>query len=149
MYIISKCLLGYKCKYSGGHNRDEKVIDFCDNHLFVAVCPEVLGGLKSPRAPAEIIGDRIIDEEGKDVTDEFNSGARIALDTIIKKSEESGDEIEGAILKANSPSCGAGTIYDGTFSHVRIVGDGCFTKLLRPLDIDIMTEEDLRDKGIR
>jgi uncharacterized protein YbbK (DUF523 family) len=142
LYIVSKCLLGYNCKYSGGNNRNEKVIDFCDKHSFVAVCPEVLGGLESPRAPAEIIKDKVVDKEGKDVTDEFQLGAKIALNIIIKESLESSDEIEGAILKANSPSCGAGTIYDGTFSHVRINGDGCFTKLLRPLNIETMTEED-------
>lgn len=143
MYIVSKCLLGYNCKYSGGDNRDEKVVCFCDNHSFVAVCPEVLGGLQSPRAPAEIIGDKVIDKEGKDVTDAYRTGAEIALNIVIKESKESGDEIEGAILKSNSPSCGVGTIYDGTFSHVRINGDGCFAKLLRPFNIEMKTEEDL------
>jgi uncharacterized protein YbbK (DUF523 family) len=141
-------LLGYNCKYSGGNNRDERVIDFCNSHQFVAVCPEDLGGLKSPRAPAEIIGSSVIDSEGKDVTDEFKLGARIALDIAKKESEGLNDEIEGAILKANSPSCGAGAVYDGTFSNVRINGDGLFTKLLRPLNIEIKTEEDFKIMGV-
>ena len=140
MYIVSKCLLGYNCKYNGGNNRNEEVLEFCKNKSIVAVCPEEAGGLKSPRPPAEIIDNLVIDKVGEDLTDAFTKGAEISLKYALDKNET----IEGAILKANSPSCGAGTIYDGTFSHVKVKGDGMFARRLRDIGIDLMTEEDFK-----
>lgn len=140
MYIISKCLLGYNCKYSGGNNKNDNILEFSKNNEYIALCPEEIGGLKSPRPPAEIVGDRVINNEGKDVTYEFHKGAELSL----KEAVESGKRIEGAILKANSPSCGVGTVYDGTFNHVKVKGDGIFAQKLRSMGIDLKTEEDFK-----
>jgi len=140
LYIISKCLLGYNCKYNGGNNKNEKILEFCKNRDFIEVCPEEAGGLKSPRPPAEIVNGLVIDKTGKDLTHAFTIGAEKSLKNVIDKK----DNIEGAILKANSPSCGVGTIYDGTFSHSKSEGDGIFAKKLRGIGINLMTEEDFK-----
>ena len=142
MYIVSACLLGQNCKYNGGNNLNEEVVEFCRNHKYVTVCPESAGKLPAPRPPAEKIGDRIVDKEGKDVTDAFLRGADISLKTCMEMARISGEEIEGAILKANSPSCGVGQIYDGTFSGTLTEGNGVFAGMLRRLGIEIITEKE-------
>lgn len=137
MYIVSKCLLGYDCKYDGGNNKNDDVIEFCKTHDYVTICPEIEGGLDCPRPPAEIVkeaggGYRVINNEGTDVTRQFTEGAERSLKSVIKELAELGDaaRIEGAILKANSPTCGSGTIYDGSFTHTKIEGNGLFTEVL-------------------
>ena len=75
MFIISKCLLGENCKYDGGNNRNEKVIEFCKEHSNKALCPEAAGKHPCPRPPAERLGEKVIDKEGKDVTHNFQEGA--------------------------------------------------------------------------
>ena len=142
MYIVSACLMGQNCKYNGGNNLNEEVVEFCRNHKYVTVCPESAGKLPAPRPPAEKIGDRIVDKEGKDVTDAFLRGADISLKTCMEMARISGEEIEGAILKANSPSCGVGQIYDGTFSGTLTEGNGVFAGMLRRLGIEIITEKE-------
>lgn len=146
MYLISRCLLGVNCKYNGGNNRNDAAIEFCRNHRCVSVCPESESGLGCPRPPAEFAPDgtgRIVDREGKDITEEFLSGSKVALEKAMKAAEEAGEKIEGAILKANSPSCGSGKIYDGTFTGTLIEGNGCFTKMLKELGIDVISEKEL------
>ena len=137
MYIVSKCLLGYDCKYDGGNNKNDDVIEFCKTHDYVTICPEIVGGLECPRPPAEIVkeaggGYRGINNEGADVTRQFTAGAERSLEIVIKELAERGDaaRIEGAILKANSPSCGSGTIYDGSFTHMKTEGNGFFSEAL-------------------
>ena len=137
MYIISRCLLGYDCKYDGGNNKNDEVIEFCKTHDYVTICPETDAGLGSPRPPAEIVegadGEtRVIDCTGTDLTESFVKGAKRSLDTVISGLKERGRDavIEGAVLKANSPSCGHGVIYDGTFSRNKTEGDGIFTRML-------------------
>ena len=142
MYIVSACLLGQNCKYNGGNNLNEEVVEFCRNHKYVTVCPESAGKLPAPRQPAEKIGDRIVDKEGKDVTDAFLRGADISLKSCMEMARISGEEIEGAILKANSPSCGVGQIYDGTFSGTLTEGNGVFAGMLKRLGIEIITEKE-------
>ena len=142
MYIVSACLLGQNCKYNGGNNLNEEVVEFCRNHKYVTVCPESAGKLPAPRQPAEKIGDRIVDKEGKDVTDAFLRGADISLKTCMEMARISGEEIEGAILKANSPSCGCGRIYDGTFSGNLTEGNGVFAQMLLEEEIPVITEKD-------
>ena len=115
MYIVSACLLGERCKYNGGHNLSEKVMAFLKDKKYVMICPEVLGGLDIPRKPSEIAGEKVIDINNRDVTSYFVKGAVLAMVEIAAAREKYDEEIEGAILKANSPSCGIGTIYDGTF----------------------------------
>lgn len=142
MYIVSACLLGQNCKYNGGNNRNEDVVEFCRTHRYVTVCPESAGRLPSPRPPAEKVGNRILDKNGNDLTEAFIRGADISLKSCMEMARLSGEEIEGAILKANSPSCGVGHIYDGTFSGTLTEGNGVFAGMLRRLGIEIITEKE-------
>lgn len=139
MYIISACLLGDKCKYNGKSNLNEKVLELCKEAEYVKVCPEVLGGLSTPRTPSEIVGDRVMTKDGQDVTEEFRRGAQAALEIARK------NRVKTAILKANSPSCGAGAVYDGTFSGNLREGFGMTAKLLKENGVELKTEKDLED----
>ena len=147
MYIVSACLLGENVKYSGGNNFTEAVVEFLKDKEFIPVCPEVLGGLTIPREPCERLGDRVINKSGVDVTEAFHKGAGRCLDNVLKK--VSPGDIEGAILKARSPSCGSEVIYDGTFSSTKIPGDGVFTELLKSKGIKVMTELDFEETDLK
>lgn len=140
MYIVSACLLGKNVKYNGGNNLTGPVVEFLKDKEYITVCPETAGGLPIPRVPSERLKDRVIARDGKDVTEEFRSGARRCFEEVLKRVGLK--EIEGAILKAKSPSCGSGTIYDGSFSGVTVPGDGVFTELLKSKGIWVMTELD-------
>lgn len=137
MRLVSACLLGINCKYSGENNRDERVIDLLKEEIFIPVCPEQLGGMTTPRLPAEIIADKVINEAGSDVTDHFINGADEVL--MIAKMYN----LKEAILKDGSPSCGSSMIYDGNFSKTKISGQGYTTKLLRENNIRVISENDL------
>lgn len=143
MYIISGCLLGENCKYNGGNNYNEKVIRFCQGKNIFSVCPEMSGGLEAPRPPVERIGDKAINTEGKDVTSNFVRGALFSYAKAKERAASLGEEIEGAILKWGSPSCGSNEIYDGTFTHTVISGDGVFAELLKENGINVITEKDI------
>ena len=117
-------------------------MEFCKNHKYVTVCPESAGKLPIPRPPAERVGESILTKEGKDVTDAFVRGADISLKSCMEMARISGEEIEGAILKANSPSCGVGQIYDGTFSGKLTEGNGVFAGMLKRLGVEIITEKE-------
>jgi Uncharacterized conserved protein len=145
MYIISACLLGTKCKYDGGSNETAWVKEFASTHSICAVCPETLAGLLSPRDPCEIRKGRVYNADGEDMTDAFRAGAESAYKVILDEALVREEKIEGAILKANSPSCGCGTIYDGTFSHTTVIGDGVFAKILLDHGIRIITEKERVD----
>ena len=142
MYIVSSCLLGQNCKYNGGNNRCQEVIDFCAQKKYIAVCPESAARLSCPRPPAERVGDRIVNNQGKDVTAAFEKGAQLSLGTCTTLAGFAGAELKGAILKANSPSCGCGQIYDGTFSGALTDGNGVFTELLLKEGIPVITEKE-------
>lgn len=143
MYIVSACLLGANCKYDGGNNENEAVKEFCDGHKVITVCPETEGGLEAPRPPAEQQADgRVVDSEGKDLTEEFTRGAKACLSKVVA-SELMGEDAEIAVMKANSPSCGSCMIYDGTFTGTLKEGDGVFTKLLKERNIKVITEKEL------
>lgn len=146
MYVISGCLLGHNCKYNGGNNHNQAVVDFCRDKNICIVCPEGISGLPTLRPPAEYTADgRITDRTGKDVTEAFERGAVLSLEKALRKAEELGESIEGAVLKANSPSCGSGRIYDGTFSGKLTTGDGCFTRMLKDKGIKVISEKELKD----
>lgn len=142
MYVISKCLLGHNCKYDGGNNKNEEVIEFCRTHSYIAVCPETAGGLPAPRRAAEIRGECVIDREGRDLTHNFREGAYTCFLACLQEAVARGELIEGAILKANSPSCGYGEIYDGTFSGKLKEGNGIFAQILENDKIRIITEKE-------
>ena len=140
MYIVSACLLGENVKYNGGNNLTGPVVEFLKDKEYITVCPETAGGLPIPRVPSERLKDRVIARDGRDVTEAFRSGARRCFDEVLKRVDLK--DVEGAILKAKSPSCGSGTIYDGSFSGVTVPGDGVFTELLKSKEIRVMTELD-------
>lgn len=104
--LVSACLLGVACKYSGGHNACPALLDalHAGAHTLIPICPEVYGGLPTPRPPAERVGGRVLTESGADVTAQYQRGAAAALQLAQLYG------CEAAILKANSPSCGRGTI---------------------------------------
>lgn len=146
MILVSACLLGENCKYNGGNNKNQKVLDFLKGKQYKAICPEVLGGLDTPRDASEIKGiakeilagcGKVVSCKGKDVTDEFLDGARASLE--IAKLNNS----KIAILKAKSPSCGKGVIYDGSFTGEKIAGNGLTAELFMDNGIDVFTEEEI------
>ena len=129
---------GKNCKYNGGNNYNQKIVDFLKDKEYITICPEVSGGLSTPRAPSEIVKDRVINKEGIDVTNEFNLGTNKEIERV----KEFGATI--AILKSKSPSCGLNYIYDGSFTSSLIEGDGVFVKELKKLGIKILTELDFK-----
>jgi len=145
MYLISACLVGVNCKYSGGNNECQWVKDFAEGKECMLVCPEALGDLPTPRPPAEIVNGRVVDKSGKDVTENFIRGAEKTVELAEERAKKLGQEIELAILKANSPSCGCGQIYDGTFTGVLIEGDGHLTRMLHEKGIRVITEKQQAD----
>lgn len=134
--LVSACLLGVCCRYDGGSKPADAVLALAERFHLVPVCPEQLGGLPTPRPAHELVAGRIISEHGVDATAAFHRGAeealRIARITGCRR----------AILKARSPSCGAGEIYDGTFSGALVPGDGILVHKLKQDGIAVGTEED-------
>ncbi len=132
--IVSACLLGENCKYSGGNNYNADVAALADKFELIPVCPEVFGGLDTPRPPSEIVGDRVIAKTGADVTFQYHDGAEKTL-YIARE-----NNCPVALLKERSPSCGCGKIYDGTFSGNIIDGNGITAQLLLDNDIAVFGE---------
>lgn len=135
--LISACLMGADCKYNGENNYCPAVEALNDAYMLVPVCPERDGGLPIPRAPSERRGDRVINNLGGDVTEQFSAGARLALGVAKAFG------CTKALLKENSPSCGCGTIYDGTFSGTLTEGDGVTAALLKENGIAVYGESDI------
>lgn len=142
MYLISACLAGVNCKYNGGNNECRWVKEFMKGRDCMLVCPECEGSmLPIPRPPAEFINGRAIDKEGRDITGNLFIGSDLTMLQVQKRAAETEQDIELAILKANSPSCGSGKIYDGTFSGVLVDGDGMFAEMLKKRGILVFTEK--------
>ncbi len=137
--MVSACLLGDNVRYDGNNNYNQELIDFLKDYEVIKICPETLGGLKTPRVPAEIHEDKVINYDGTDVTKEFMDGALKTLEIALE------NDIKVAILKRNSPSCGANYIYDGTFTHTVTNGDGITTKLLKENGIVILNEDNYKE----
>ena len=135
--LVSACLLGTNCKYDGTNNRNEKVLSYVKDKEVIPICPEILGGLATPRIPSERVENKVLSKEGIDVTSNNKKGAEEAL--YLAKLFN----VKKALLKAKSPSCGNGLIYDGTFTHTKKEGFGVTTELLRKNGIEVITEEDL------
>ena len=141
--IVSACLLGINCRYDGGNSRNQKVFDFIEKEGInpIPVCPEQLAGLPTPRVQCEIDGDgfevlegksQVYSRDGEVMTDFFIKGAK----EVLKIAKITGSKI--ALMKSRSPSCGAGTIYDGTFSRRTREGFGVAAELLRKNGIDVI-----------
>lgn len=137
--LISACLYGEKCRYDGGDNLIAELDLLRDKCTLIPVCPEVSGGLETPRNPSEIAGGRVVMNDGSDVTAEYTKGAEIALGTAL----ENGCEV--ALMKAKSPSCGSGKIYDGTFSRTLTDGDGITVRLLKENGIKVFNETQIKE----
>lgn len=137
MLLVSACLAGEPCRYDGKDNLVPALEELAARGEAIPVCPEVLGGLPTPRIPSERLPDgRVVNAEGEDVTEAFRRGAERALSLCRAHG------CSRAVLKARSPSCGKGIIYDGTFSHTCVPGDGIFAALLRAEGIPVRTEEE-------
>ena len=135
--LVSACLLGENCKYNGGNNRNERVLRYVQGHEVIPVCPEVLGGLPCPRKPVEWVGERVLTRDGDDCTENFRIGVQRALEVIADQ------QVDLVILQSRSPTCGVKQIYDGTFSGVRIDGQGVLAKALAARGIPLMDAEDV------
>ncbi len=137
--LISGCLLGAKVRYNGESKLIEHslVSQWMKEGRFVSVCPEMAGGLPTPRPPAEMTGHQVLTQQGIDVTAEFQKGAEIALKLCQQHN------IKLAILKARSPSCGNEAVYDGTFSGTVIPGQGVTAALLTQHGVRVFNEDQL------
>ena len=135
--IVSACLIGKNCKYNGGNNYSKRVSAYLVGKEIIAVCPELLAGLGVPRVPIEISHGVIYDKNGKNVDSEI----RRAVEEILGSIDP--DEIECAILKSRSPTCGVKEIYDGSFSGKLIPGMGSLAQALKEKGITVIDSEDI------
>ncbi len=133
---VSACLAGIPCRYDGRANACAAVVELARRGLAVPLCPEGLARLPSPRPPCEIVGNHVLRDDGADMTEAFERGARLALELTLRHG------CRAAVVKSRSPSCGAGRVYDGSFSGVLCEGDGLWTRLLRRHGVRVMTEEE-------
>ena len=132
--LVSACLLGVPCRYDGGAKPDGRVLALLARHECIPVCPEQLGGLPTPRPPAERRGGTVVTAEGADVTEQYRRGAACALRLYQLLG------CKAAVLKERSPSCGCGAVYDGTFTGTLTAGDGVTAALLRAHGIRVLGE---------
>ena len=135
--LVSACLLGCACRYDGKSKPCEAVLSLTKKYNLIPVCPEIFGGLSTPRDASEISGEKVVSKEGADNTQCFLRGAREAL----RLARIFG--CEKAILKSKSPSCGKGFVYDGSFSGKLIPGNGITAHMLMENGIKIYTENDI------
>ena len=133
--LISACLLGYCCRYDGSNNGPiPELMQLKRRYHLIPICPEQLGGLKTPRLPAERLGDRDVHCEGEDITAAYERGAREAL----RMARLFG--CTNAILKSRSPSCGPDEVYDGTFTHTVVRRPGTTAELLTANGVSVIDE---------
>lgn len=131
--LVSACLLGINCKYNGKNNYNQNVLDFIDGHTVIKICPELLGGLGTPRDSIEMVDGVFVTKKGKNVDAQLRMGVTLSMEEVRKHN------IDLAILQSRSPTCGVNEIYDGTFQGVLIKGSGLFAKSLQ--DEGILTKD--------
>ena len=136
--LVSSCIMGCNCKYNGGNNLNEHVVEFLKDKEVIEICPEVLAGMSIPRASAEIVNGFITEDNGKNVHEEYKRGVELALEKIKNQN------IELAILQSRSPTCGVNKIYDGSFTGKLISGQGIFAKALINAGYKVIDSEDFR-----
>ncbi len=141
MIFVSACLAGVNCKYNGGNNFNQKILDLVKSGKAIPICPEQLGGLATPRVPVEI---KVIDakrcaisKDGIDVTEEYEKGAKEVLELAKKLN------INKAILQPRSPSCGVNKIYSGNFDRTLVDGNGITAELLKQNGIEVLTPDEI------
>ena len=132
--LVSACLLGINCRYDGTGKFVEQLQTLKGKYHLIPVCPEIFGGMKTPREPAEKLMDKVVTKTGKNVTDYYKKGSN----EVLKLAKFYNCKF--AILKERSPSCGYGKIYDGTFSGTVVDGDGVMAELLVENGITILGE---------
>lgn len=137
--LVSACLLGCRCRYDGASREHPMAKELAERHTLVSVCPEQLGGLPTPRPPAERRGELVVTREGDDVTAQYRRGAEETLRLCR------GLDCAAAVLKEHSPSCGHGEIYDGTFSGTLTAGDGVTAALLRSCGVPVYGESRIEE----
>ena len=135
--MVSACLLGENCRYDGGNNRNEALLEMLAGQEVIPVCPEVAGGLPVPRVPAEIKGGRVVNREGQDVDEAFRRGAEKVMEIAEK------EQPDLIILQSRSPSCGVKQRYDGTFTGTLIDGSGVTAELLKANGISVYGESQI------
>lgn len=146
--LVSACLLGCKVRYSGDDLKlnSSKFDEFIQANNIIPICPEVAGGLPTPRIPAEICGGtsidvlsgnaKVIDQEGTDVTQAFIEGAHQALKLCLE------NDIKLAVLAQSSPSCGSKKVYNGNFERVKVLGTGVTCALLEQHGVKVISQDD-------
>lgn len=135
--LVSACLLGRNCKYNGGNNKSEPVMEFLRGREVIPVCPEMLAGLGVPRTPIEIVDGVVTDRNGIVV----DGVIRRAVAEILEQIQD--EDIQCAVLKARSPTCGVRQVYDGSFSGKLIDGSGVLAQALKDAGIRVLEDEDL------
>ena len=137
--LVSACLLGTACRYDGRSKADAAVTALLARHTLIPVCGEIFGGLSTPRTPAERRGDRVVTQDGRDVTQAYRRGA----EEVLRLARLYG--ARAAILKERSPSCGSGQIYDGIFTHTLTEGDGLMAQMLKKKGVEVYGESQLEE----
>lgn len=137
--LVSACLMGKNCRYDGKNSLKNEILQLQKEFILIPICPEVDGGMSTPRLPSERKGNQVVNQIGEDNTFYFHDGAKHALE-IAKK-----EHIRYAILKSKSPSCGKNKIYDGTFSSKLTDGDGVLVEYLKKEGIKILDEHDFME----
>ena len=135
--MVSACLAGENCKYNGGNNRNEKVLQLTEGNEVITVCPEQMGGLPTPRVPSEIRDGVVTAENGRIVDEEFRVGAAKCLKIALR------EQPDLIVLQSRSPSCGVKQRYDGTFSGILVDGAGVTAQLLLENGFRCVDVEDL------
>ena len=129
--------MGVGCRYDGKSNELPQLAELIARHDCIPACAEIFGGLPTPRVPAEIVGDRVVNKEGRDVTAEFARGAK----EVARLAQVTG--CTAALLKERSPSCGRGQVYDGTFTKTLVEGDGLTARALKELGLTVYGESEI------
>lgn len=135
--VVSACLLGENCKYNGGNNYSPAVAEFLQGREVIPVCPECLAGLGVPRPPIEIVGDDVQTKSGKSV------GAALQQSIAEILAQLSEEQIECAVLKSRSPTCGVKQVYDGSFSGTLVDGMGMLARALQKAGYTVIDSEEI------
>ena len=137
--MVSACLAGENCKYNGGNNRNEKILQLMKENEVITVCPEQMGGLPTPRIPSEVKDGVVIARDGRNVDEEFRAGAAKCLEIAMR------EQPDLIVLQSRSPSCGVKQCYDGTFTGTLVDGSGVTAQLLMENGFRCVDIEDLFD----
>ena len=138
-YAVSACLLGENCKYSGGNNCREDLCRYLENHEVIKICPEVMGGLPTPRIPFELVDGIAVNRNGENVHRAVMNGVAACLERLKN------EQVECVILQPRSPSCGVGQIYDGTFTRHLTAGNGLLAEELLKRGYRVISADDFNE----